>query len=137
MPETAHHGDPVSVIVVVVLPFDCYGQTMAADDLPGFGSGAAEGLKQAFDIFEPVYGSYSLGSHPFWIERAKGNPKGRPEAQYTVEIACTILKKGAACWMTMAADEPSLLAFEHSLVTLDGEASTPLVPATAFAKAPS
>jgi hypothetical protein len=137
MPQTARHGDPASVIIVVTLPFDCYGQTMAADDLPGFGSGAAEGLKQAFDLFNPVYGIYSLGSHPLWIERAKGNPKGRSDAPYTVEIVCTILKKGAACWMTVAADEPSLQAFEHSLVTLDGEAATPLVPATAFAKAPS
>jgi hypothetical protein len=132
---TAMHGSPSSVIVVVALPFDCYGQSMSEDDLKGFGSGAADGLKQAFDIVAPVYGSYALGSHRFWIERAKGNPKGKPETQYTLEIACSVLKKGAACWMTMAADEASLRAFEQSLVTLDGEAATPLVPATAFDQA--
>jgi hypothetical protein len=135
--ETARHGDPSSVIVVVTLPFDCFGQTMTAQDLPGFGSSAAEGLKQVFDISDPVYGAYSLGSHSLWIERAKGNPKGKTEKQYTMEIACSLLQKGAVCWMTMAADEASLRAFEQGTVTLDGEAAAPLIPATAFDKAPS
>jgi hypothetical protein len=134
---TAMHGTPSSVVVVVALPFDCYGQTMSDQDLKGFGSGAADGLKQAFDIIQPVYGSYSLGSHHLWIERAKGNPKGKPEDQYTMEITCSMLKKGAACWMAMAADDASLHAFERGRVTLDGEAATQLVPSTAFNQAPS
>jgi hypothetical protein len=135
--ETARHGDPSSVIVVVALPFDCFGQTMTAQDLPGFGSGAAEGLKHAFDISDPVYGVYSLGSHSLWIERARSNPKGKAEQQYTMEIACSVLRKGAVCWMTMAADEASLRAFEQGRVMLEGEAAEPLVPATAFDKAPA
>jgi hypothetical protein len=134
---TATHGKPSSVVVIVALPFDCYGQTMSEQDLEGFGSGAAEGLKQDFDLLNPVFGAYSLGSHHLWIERAKGNPKGRTETQYTVEIACSMLKKGAACWMALAADEASLRAFESGRVTMDGEPATPLVPATAFEKAPS
>jgi hypothetical protein len=80
---------------------------------------------------------YALGTHRLWIERAKGSLKGHLETQYTVEIACSMLKKGAACWMTMAADEASLRAFERGRVTLDGEAAAPLVPSTAFDKAPS
>jgi hypothetical protein len=136
VPMTAQHGSPTSVIIVVELPFDCYGQAMSEQDLPGFGSGAADGLKQLYDLLDPVFGTYALGSHHLWIERAKGNPKGHPETQYTMEIACSLLKKGAACWMTMAADEASLHAFENGPVTLEGEAATPLVPETAFDKAP-
>lgn len=134
--ETARHGDPASVIVIVDLPFDCFGQTMTSQDLAGFGSGALEGLKQAFDIADPVYGTYSLGSHKVWIERARGNPKGHSELRYTIEIACSLLKKGAVCWMAMAADEESLHIFENNLVTLDGEAAVPLVPATVFNQTP-
>jgi hypothetical protein len=134
---TATHGTPASVVTVVALPFDCYGQTMSEQDLEGFGSGATEGLKQDFDIIDPVFGVYSLGNHRLWIERAKGNPKGRLEVQYTMEIACSLLKKGAVCWMTMAADDASLHAFERAHVTLDGEAAAALVPKTAFDKPPA
>ena len=137
VPQTARHGDPASVIVVVALPFDCYGQAMTGDDLAGFGSGAADGLKQTFDLTGPVQGSYSLDGHPFWIQRARGNPKGHSDLQYTVEIACGLLKKGAVCWMAMAADDASLHAFEQMPVALDGDAATPLVPGSAFDKAAS
>jgi hypothetical protein len=137
VPMTARRGNPSSVIVVVELPFDCYGQPMTEQDLAGFGRGAADGLKQEFDLIDPVFGLYSLGSHRLWIERAKGSPKGHPETQYTMEIACSLLKKGAACWMTMAADEASLRSFENGSVTLEGDPATPLVPADAFDKAPS
>jgi hypothetical protein len=136
VPLTAQHGTPASVIVVVELPFDCYGQTMTGQDLANFGSGAADGLKDVYDLLDPIFGDYSLGSHRLWIERAKASPRGHPETQYTIEIACSLLKKGAACWMTMAADEASLHAFESGPVTLEGETPTPLVPATAFDKAP-
>lgn len=144
VPRTAKHGDPASVIVVVELPFDCYGQAMTAGDLASFGSGVAEGLKQTFDLTDPVQGAYTLSGHTLWIERAKGNPKGQtqvksqaqPAIQYTVEIACSMLKKAAVCWMTTAADEASLHAFQQMPVTLDGEAAAPLVPSTAFDKAP-
>ena len=134
---TARRGDPASVVVIVTLPFDCFGQTMTDKDLPGFAVGAAEGLKQSFDISDPVYGSYTLGSHYLWIERAQGIPKNSPSSHYTVEIACGLLKKGAVCWMAMAADDTSLQAFEHGTVSLDGEPATALVPADAFAKKPS
>ena len=129
---TARHGAPPSVMVEVALPFSCFGKEMAESDLPGFAAGASEGLKQSFDIGDPVYGAYSLGGHSMWIERAKGAPKGHPELPYTVEIACSLLKKAAVCWMTMAADDTALRTFEHGAVTLDGEAPIALVPATAF-----
>jgi hypothetical protein len=128
---TARHSGSASVVVVLALPFDCYGQTLAASDLRNFGLGAAEGLKRSFVIMSQAQRDYSLGSHPVWIERADGTPKGRPENPYTFEIACTVLEKGAACWMTMAADAASLNDFEHEAVTLDGDRLHALVPAGA------
>jgi len=134
---TARHGDPVSVMVEVALPFACFGQEMSEKDLPGFASGASEGLKQSFDIGEPVYGTYALGTHSMWIERAKGIPKGHPELPYTVEITCSLLKKAAVCWMAMAADDAALRTFEQGAVSLDGEQAHALVPSTAFDKKPA
>ncbi len=129
---TAKHGAPASVVVVMALPFTCYGQPMKPGDLANFGAGAAEGLKQTFDVTDPVQGNYTLGSHDIWIERAKGTPKGHPENPFTFEIACAVLEKGAVCWMTMAADWHSLHAFERAPVTLDGETSAELVPSHSF-----
>jgi len=60
---TARHGNPTSVMVIVALPFDCFGQSMSDKDLPGFARGASEGLKSSFDISEPEFGAYSLDSH--------------------------------------------------------------------------
>lgn len=145
VPQTARHGSPASVIVVVELPFDCYGPTMTAPDLASFGAGVADGLKQTFDIADPILGSYTLGTHSFWIERARGNPKGQTQPQakaqppypYTVEIVCSLLNKAAVCWMATAADEASLHDFEAMPVELDTDAATPLVPATAFDKPPA
>jgi hypothetical protein len=134
---TARGGSPSSVLVVVELPFACFGQTMTSKDLPGFAQGASEGIKQSFDIADPVYGDYTLGSHGMWIERAKGSPKGHPEAPYTVEIACTLLKKGAVCWMALAASDAALKIIEGGAVGLEGERPTALVPTTAFAKKPA
>jgi hypothetical protein len=131
---TARHGDPTSVIVVMALPFDCFKQEMTEKDLPGFASGASEGLKQILDITDAVTASYPLGAHNVWIERAKGAPKANPELKFSVETACTLLKKAAVCWMTTAADDAAMQTFEHGSVTLDQEAPTPLVPATAFDK---
>jgi hypothetical protein len=129
---TAKHGDPMSVVVVTALPFACYGQSMTVSDLPNLAEGAAEGMKQSFDITDPDQGTYSLGSHTVWIERATGNPKTREGSPFTFEIACTVLKKGAVCWMAMAADTASLDAFEHGRVSLDGEPAGALVPSDAF-----
>lgn len=133
---TARHGDPASVVVVVALPYDCYGQTMTEKDLPGFGSGASEGLKNTFDITSPMRGTYSLGTHSLWIERATGTLKDDPKVKYTVETVCSVLKKGAVCWMVMAADDTALRIFEQGEVGLDGEALAALVPSSAFQKKP-
>jgi hypothetical protein len=133
---TARHGNPGSVVVVVGLPYDCFGQSMTEKDLPGFASGASEGLKNSFDISDPVYGAYTLGTHGMWIERATGAVKDHPEIKYTVETVCSVLKKGAVCWMAMAADSAHLQIFEQGLVTLDNEPPAALVPAEAFQKKP-
>jgi hypothetical protein len=134
---TAKHGSPASVVVVVDLPFDCFGQQMGEKDLPGFAAGASEGIKKTFDISDPIYGAYSLGTHSVWVERATGSLIGHSEVKYTIETVCSVLKKGAVCWMAMAADDPGLQTFEKSTVTLDGEAAAALVPADAFQKKPS
>jgi hypothetical protein len=134
--ETARSGDPPSVVVVVQLPFACFGQSMSAKDLPGFAQGASEGIKQSLDLSEPVSANYSLGSHGMWAERVKGAPKGHSELTYTVEIACTVLKKGAACWMALAANDDALKAFESSQVELEGDKPISLIPAHAFEKKP-
>jgi hypothetical protein len=133
---TARHGNPSSVVVVVGLPFDCYGTTMTEKDLPGFGAGAAEGIKNTFNISNAVHGVYAVGTHSMWVERANGVLKDDPTVHYTVETVCSVLKKGAVCWMAMAADKAGLQTFENGAVALDGEVSAALVPATAFDKEP-
>jgi hypothetical protein len=133
---TAHHGTPPSVVAVVALPFDCFGRQMTEKDLPGVAQGASEGVSKSFDISGPSYGAYSLGNHSVWIERATGSVIGHPEIKRTVETVCAILRKGAVCWLMLAADDAALQAFEHGSVTLDGDAPAALVPSTAFDKKP-
>ena len=130
----ARHGNPTSVIVVMARPFACFQQEMTDKDLPGFGTGASEGLKQILDITDPVTASYALGSHNVWIERSKGTAKANPEVHFSVETVCTLLKKAAVCWITTASDDAALQTFEHGAVALDQDAPTALVPATAFDK---
>jgi hypothetical protein len=132
---TARHGLPPSVVVVAALPFDCYGQTMTDKNLADFAAGAEEGLKQTFDVTELVVSNYSLGSHNMWLERAHGTVKGQPDSKYTLEIACTVLNKGAACWMAMAADAAHLQTFERRAVTLEGDTFDAIVPASAIERA--
>jgi len=131
---TAHHGSPGSMVAAVALPSACMGKEMTASDLPGFGIASAQGIQVGFDVGDPLVAEYSLGSHKMWAARAKGNPSGHPELQYTVETVCTLVKKGAVCWMALAADDSALATFEQGSVTLDKEAPFPLVPATAFLK---
>lgn len=129
-PLTARHQG--SVIVEVLLPYDCYGTVLTDSELASFGDGVAGGLKTNFTITAPVTGTYALGSHHLWIEHAKGTPKSDPSTQYTIEISCTLLKKAAVCWMALAADDTSLAVFEHGAVTLEGDGPAALVPADVF-----
>ena len=137
VPMTARHGEPASVVVIDALPFDCFGETMAAQDLPGFGSALTEGLKTALDFLNPVTASYTLAGHDLWIERVKAMPKGKTAPVSTVEIACTILAKGAVCWMVQASDEAGLQAFENASVTLEGSPVNRLVPSQVFTETPA
>jgi hypothetical protein len=134
IPLIASHGSPKSVIEVVTLGFDCFGQKFTDKDLPAFAIGVAGGMKKTFTITDPTYGAYSLGTHSIWIERAQGTLISRPETKYTVETVCGILRKGAVCWTALASDDTALRTFEHGSVTLEGETAAELVPATAFAK---
>lgn len=137
IPISARRGSPPSFMAAMALPFDCVGQILTEKDLPGFAEGSSEGPRAVFDFSDPVYSTYSMGNHNIWIERAKGNPKGHPEMPYTLEIACSLLKKAAVCWMTVAGDNESLKQFEGTAVTLDGDFFSELVPATAFDKKPA
>ena len=137
VPISARGGNPPSFLAVMGLPFDCFGQIMTEKDLPGFAAGSSEGPRAVFDFGTSDFGSYALGKHSMWVERAKGNPKGHPEMVYTLEIACSLLKKAAVCWMTVAADEQALKNFESTAVTLDRDFFSELVPATAFDKKPA
>ena len=134
---TAKHAAPVSMVVVAALPSECLGSPFSEKDLPGFGQSASESLTQTFDVSDTVYGAYSLGVHGFWIERSKAVLKGQPGVQYTVETVCTSIKKGAVCWMALAADDATLATFEHGAVTLDGDAQPALVPLNAFENKPA
>lgn len=135
IPLTARRGEPVSSVVIVALPFNCFGQTITENDLPGFGLGVTDGLKQTFDFATPpLTMSYKLAGHPMWVERVKTTPKGKTAPVFTVEIACTLLKKGAVCWLAQVADIQSLEAFERSAVTLEGTAVERLVPQDVFVK---
>lgn len=132
----ARRGDPPSAIIVVALRYDCYGQTMTDSDLPAFGLGTAQGLKQSWNVDNPVYGAYTLGSHSVWIERATGSPIGHPDMVRSVEAVCTLLKNGAVCWMAMAVDDASMKDFEHGQVVLDNDPPVALVPPGALTKKP-
>lgn len=134
VPLTATHGSPASVIVVVTLPYACFGEKMTQQNLAGFGAGVTEGLKSTFDIFNPVVSTYTLAGHTMWIERVKAIPNGKTAPVFTVETACTLLEKGAVCWMAEAADQAGLEEFEHGAVTLEGAAVGQLVPANVFVK---
>lgn len=137
IPLSARKGPPPSFMAVMALPFDCFGQIMTEKDLPGFAEGSSQGPRAVFDFEDPVFSTYSLGSHSMWIERARGNPKGHPEMPYTLEIACSLLKKSAVCWMTVAGDDQALKEFESNAVTLDNDFFAELVPTKAFEKKPA
>jgi hypothetical protein len=129
---TTRHGDPGSVIVQVALPFDCFGRKLTDGDIPGFGAGVTEGIKQNFESSDSQVARYMLGSHSLWVERVHGAPKGLPDKHFTVEISCALLSKAAVCWMAITADSASLTVFEHGAVTLEGDSPEPLVPAGTF-----
>jgi hypothetical protein len=133
---TARHGRPASIVVVAALPFACYRRTLTEKDLQGFAAGVSDGIKQNLNISATVNGGYTLAGHNFWIQRVIGAPKDHPGSPQTVEIACTVLKEAAVCWMTIAATPGGLRDFEDAPVTLDGHPAPDLVPPDAFAKKP-
>jgi len=134
---TARDRKSGSILSVEALPFACFGHELTNEDLPGFAASAPEVLKQSFDLGEPVFATYVLGTHSMWIERAHATLKDHPEVSFTVEIACGLLKKAAVCWLAVAGDDDALRAFERAAVILDGETLNALVPPTAFDKKPS
>jgi hypothetical protein len=133
VPLILRRGTPVSSIVTVVIPYDCLGKKFDTSDLANFGSGVASGMKRGFDVAEPSYGAYKLGTHNLWIERTQGTSKAHPDLTFKIETVCSLLKKGAVCWMGMVQDEITLKAFEQGLVSIEGDAPQALVPSNAFA----
>jgi hypothetical protein len=136
LPLTARHGTPPSVIAVVGLSFDCMGHSFTATDLPAIANGVTEGMKKSIEIANPVINTYTLGTHSMWMERSTGTLIGHPEIKRTVETVCSVLKKGVVCWMSMTVDDDALQTFENGTVTLDDDAATALVPASALQKKP-
>jgi hypothetical protein len=130
---TIRHGDPASVILVMYLGYSCLGVELKPSDLGATGVGIAQGLTKSFNVQNPTYGAYNLGSHAFWIERADGSPVDHPEHKYKLETACTLLKKGLTCWLAMAASADAITTFEASRVSLEGDAAAAIVPDSAFA----
>ncbi len=135
-PFKARHSSGASSVVIVALPFDCFGQHYTDADLPAFASNMAESLKKGWKISDPAFGTYSLGGHTLWIERASASLLEHPDGRKTLELVCSMLKNGAVCWMGFVANEADLKTFEQGAVSLDGETSPALVPASAFAKKP-
>ena len=129
---TIRHGAPRSVIAILVLDYSCVGNTINANDLASAGSGIAKGLTKNFEINDPAYGAYRLGTHNFWIERAQGTSLSHPDNKYALETTCTTLKKSLVCWFALAPDVEKLSAFETGAVSLEGESSAVLVPASTF-----
>jgi hypothetical protein len=136
VPFLARRGNPPSVIEVLTISYDCLGQKYTDKDLPYIGTGVSGGLKQGFNVIDPVYGAYTLGSHSLWIERAMGNFISNPDEKRELEVVCAILKNGVACWMTFVTDDAALKVFEEGQVVLEGDAPTALVPPDALKRKP-
>lgn len=126
------NGSPASVIEALVLPFDCLGVTYKDSDIAAIGMGMAQGLGSSVDVKNPVYGSYKIGAHTIWIEKANGAFLSRPEQNMQLEVLCGVLKKGVVCWMTFAMNQDALNTFENSTVKLEDDAPAKIVPADAF-----
>lgn len=132
LPFMARRGNPSSVIEVVAMPYDCFGQKMTDSDLPGIGAGMTEGVRKSFNVVDPAYGDYTLGSHRVWIERSVGNFLSVPDRKVEFEAVCTLLKSGVVCWMAFVTDDASLRDFEQGQVVLEGDTPVALVPPDAF-----
>lgn len=126
------HGSPASIIELVVTPFDCLGIRYKDSDDSSVGMGVARGFNTLLDVKNPVYGSYKIGSHSIWIEKAQGAFKTPPGPNMQIELLCGILDKGAACWVAVAATGDALQTFENSVVKLEDDAPAKLVSADAF-----
>lgn len=126
------HGSPASIIETMVMPFDCLGIRYKDSDSSSVGMGVASGLSANLDVKNPVYGSYKIGSHSIWIEKAQGAFKSRPDTNMQIEVLCGILDKGVACWLAFAATGDALQTFENSIVKLEDDAQAKLVSADAF-----
>ena len=132
MPLMIRHGMPRTVILIMVLDYSCVGNAVNANDLASAGSGVAKGLTKNYEINDPAYGAYRLGTHNFWIERAQGTSHSHPDKTYSLETACTMLKKSMVCWFALAPDIESLSTLETGAVSIEGESSAVLVPASTF-----
>jgi hypothetical protein len=125
-----------SSIVVVALPFACVAPAVNESDLPAVAAGVAQGIKKGFDVSNPVYGAYKLGKHSFWAERAQATSKNHPELTFTLETACTMLKKAMVCWMGFARNQDALSVLEGGQTSLESDPPSSLVPSTAFKSIP-
>ncbi len=121
-----------SSIVVVALPLACIAPAVNESNLPAVAAGVSEGIKKGFDVSSAASGAYKLGKHSFWVERAQATSKIHPDLAYTLETACTMLKKAMVCWMGFARNQDALNVLESGQTSLEGDPPFALVPSTAF-----
>ena len=51
---------------------------------------------------------------------------------YTLETACTMLKKAMVCWMGFARNQDAINVLESGQTSLEGDPPSTLVPSSAF-----
>ena len=132
MDMTLRHVSASGMIVAMALPFACYGQKLAPQDLAGFGGSVASGLSQAFDVQFSLTKTYRLGSHDLWVERDQATAKADATQSFLVETVCGLLDKAAVCWVGIVKDESDLATFENTAITLESDKPVGLVPAGVF-----
>jgi len=127
------HGNPPSVITVTAFPHSC---TKLEES--SFVFGAALGMcsiaSTKYDIRDKLQGAYKRGDATLVIERAVGSAKGHPEVNVTIERVCGWLKNAEVFWQGELRDAEAVKVFEGALTSIDGEAPSPLVPASVIAK---
>jgi len=126
------HGSPPSFISVIALRHSC-----TKSDASTFVFAAALGMcsnpASNYDVRDTLQGAYKLGDATLVIERAVGSPKDHPEAKVTLERVCGWLKNAQVFWQGELRDEEAVKVFEGALTSIDGEAPSPLVPASVMA----
>lgn len=122
-------SNPTMKIIIIELPYSCYGSSYQDSEVSTYGPGVLDGLGQQFDIGAPTSTTtYKLGKHSIWANRSHATLKQHPDQPYEMETVCTILSKAAVCWVAIAEQAQMLSVLEQGQVSLDGDPLVALVP---------